>query len=185
MSAKPETNDAQSAPGLPATSTPRIETTRYTYVDSPIGSLLLAGDGETLSLLGFERGKMCRRHEASWRRDDAGFVDARRQLAEYFAGSRQRFELKLAPAGSEFQRAVWSALTRIPFGETWSYGQLAQHLGRPKAARAVGAANGTNPIPVIIPCHRVIGANGRLTGFGGGLMTKRQLLTLEGCRFRE
>jgi methylated-DNA-[protein]-cysteine S-methyltransferase len=101
------------------------------------------------------------------------------QLDEYFAGKRQEFDLPLAPAGTDFQCQVWQGLQEIPFGETWSYGELARHVGRPKASRAVGAANGLNPIPVIIPCHRVIGSNGKLTGFGGGLETKSFLLKLE------
>ena len=151
----------------------------YSYLETPIGTLLLAGDGDSLNLLGFPSGKMQRRHESGWQRQDALFADARQQLLDYFAGDLQAFNLKLAPQGTEFQREVWQALTEIPFGETWSYGQLARHIGRPSASRAVGAANGVNPIPVIIPCHRVIGASGQLTGFGGGLDTKQHLLDLE------
>lgn len=158
----------------------RNAVTRYNYLQTAIGELLLAGDGEALCLLGFPAGKMQRRHEEGWVRDDSCFVQARQQLLEYFAGERQQFTLMLNPRGTEFRRAVWQALTEIPFGETWTYGQLADYIGRPKASRAVGAANGANPIPVIIPCHRVIGAGGKLTGFGGGLATKRQLLELEG-----
>lgn len=153
--------------------------TRYHYHETPIGSLLLAGADERLSLLGFPGGSMARRHESDWREDAAPFREVIRQLDAYFAGELTQFDLPLAPEGTEFQRQVWSALLEIPFGETWSYGQLAERVGRPKAARAVGAANGVNPIPVIIPCHRVVGANGKLTGFGGGLPTKQYLLSLE------
>lgn len=154
-------------------------TTYYHYMASPIGDLLLAGEGDALALLGFPSGSMARRHEAGWKSDAAPFREVIFQLQQYFAGERRDFELELAPLGTVFQQQVWSALQEIPYGETWSYGQLAAHIGRPKASRAVGAANGLNPIPVIIPCHRVIGANGKLTGFGGGLDTKRHLLGLE------
>lgn len=154
-------------------------TTYYHYYDSPIGKLLLAGDSSALSLLGFPGGSMARRHEQGWVEDRAQFKKVIKQLDEYFAGKRRVFDLDLAPGGTEFQQSVWQALTEIPYGETWSYGQLAQHIGKPKASRAVGAANGINPIPVIIPCHRVIGSNGKLTGFGGGLETKSFLLNLE------
>ncbi len=102
-----------------------------------------------------------------------------KQLREYFAGKRADFDLPLAPEGTEFQRSVWRNLQDIPYGETISYGELAKRVGNPKASRAVGAANGQNPIPIVIPCHRVIGANGKLTGFGGGLPTKEALLALE------
>ena len=156
--------------------------TFYTYHDTPIGSLLLAGQGDALSLLGFAQGKMKRRHESGWQRDDEPFSDAMDQLNQYFTGELDTFDLRLAPAGTEFQRTVWQALLEIPYGETWSYGQLAKHIDRPKASRAVGAANGVNPIPIIIPCHRVIGSSGKLTGFGGGLETKEYLLGLESQR---
>ena len=153
--------------------------TYYHYLDTPIGKLLLAGSGEALTLLGFPSGSMARRHEPGWKQDAAPFREVTDQLQQYFAGERRVFELPLAPAGTAFQQQVWSTLQDIPFGDTWSYGQLAAHIGRPRASRAVGAANGLNPIPVIIPCHRVIGASGKLTGFGGGLDTKRYLLDLE------
>lgn len=156
--------------------------TYYCYHCALIGQLLLAGDGESLSLLGFPRGKMLRQHEPGWKRDTGAFAKVTEQLDEYFAGERVAFDLPLQPAGTEFQNTVWKALTKIPYGETWSYGQLASHIGRPKASRAVGAANGLNPIPIIIPCHRVIGSNGKLTGFGGGLETKEFLLNLESQR---
>ena len=155
-------------------------TTYYHYHRTPIGELLLAGDGDHLSLLGFPNGKMKRRHDSDWSNDEAPFQVVCSQLDAYFAGELKVFDLPLMPKGTKFQEAVWQALTEIPYGETWSYGQLAAHIGKPKASRAVGAANGVNPIPVIIPCHRVIGSSGKLTGFGGGLETKQALLELEG-----
>ncbi len=154
-------------------------TTYYTYTETPIGSLLLAGDGENLEQLGFPDGKARRRHEAGWVEDPGRFSGVIGQLRGYFAGELKQFDLPLAPAGTAFQRRVWSALRGIPYGETRSYGELARDTGNGKASRAVGAANGRNPIPVIIPCHRVIGGDGSLTGFGGGLDTKRFLLDLE------
>ena len=157
----------------------RLMATYHTYTDSPIGSLLLAGDGENLHTLGFPGGKMQRRHEPGWVEDAAPFARAIEQLRAYFAGELERFDLPLAPAGTEFQRKVWAALLDIPYGETRSYGELARRIGNDKASRAVGAANGQNPIPVIIPCHRVVGSDGSPTGFGGGLETKRRLLELE------
>lgn len=153
--------------------------TYYHYHNTPIGKLLLAGNGESLSLLGFPSGSMARRHEQDWLADAAPFQDVMQQLDDYFAGKLKTFDLPLAPKGTDFQQQVWRALLEIPYGETWSYGQLAKHIGRPKASRAVGAANGINPIPVIVPCHRVIGSNGKLTGFGGGVETKAFLLELE------
>jgi methylated-DNA-[protein]-cysteine S-methyltransferase len=114
--------------------------------------------------------------------DAARTTELRRQLAEYFAGERREFALRLAPEGTPFERSVWDELLAIPFGETRSYGEIAQAIGRPGAARAVGRANGANPIPIVVPCHRVIGANGSLTGFGGGLAAKSHLLELEGLR---
>lgn len=114
-----------------------------------------------------------------WRRDDRAFAAAREQLRAYLDGCLTTFDLPLAPRGTPFQLEVWRALTEIPAGETISYGELARRIGRPSASRAVGAANGANPLPVVVPCHRVIGANGTLTGFGGGLDTKRWLLALE------
>ncbi|NKB31485.1 MAG: methylated-DNA--[protein]-cysteine S-methyltransferase [Pseudomonadales bacterium] len=154
-------------------------TTYYHYHTSPIGKLLLAGDGDYLGLLGFPSGSMARRHERDWVKDGDPFKEVIFQLESYFAAELKDFELPLAPVGTEFQQTVWDALTEIPYGETWSYGELAKHIGKPKASRAVGAANGLNPIPVIIPCHRVIGSNGKLTGFGGGIKTKQYLLGLE------
>ncbi len=151
----------------------------YTYLDTPIGELLLAGDRHALRILGFPTGPKRRRAESDWELRDAIFVEAKTQLNEYFAGSLQNFSLQLEPSGTPFQLNVLDQLKKIPYGETVSYGEIATRLGNPKAMRAVGAANGRNPIAVIIPCHRVIGANGKLTGFGGGLPTKEALLKLE------
>ncbi|TDJ39846.1 MAG: methylated-DNA--[protein]-cysteine S-methyltransferase [Gammaproteobacteria bacterium] len=154
----------------------------YSYVDSPIGPLLLAGDGEALSVVGFSRGKKSRVAEPDWERRDEAFGRARLELAEYFDGKRQRFDVALLPEGTEFQLAVWSALRDIPYGATRSYREIAEQIGKPTAIRAVGAANGSNPLPIVVPCHRVIGADGSLTGFGGGIETKRFLLELERSR---
>ena len=156
-----------------------MSATVYTRMDSPIGELLLAGDGRTLSLLHMVEGRHPVRIDAAWQRDDDAFADARAQLGEYFAGGRTTFDVPLALEGTPFQRRVWSALLEIPYGETTSYGELARRIGSPRAMRAVGLANGRNPVAVIVPCHRVIGANGTLTGYGGGLERKRLLLELE------
>jgi len=155
---------------------------RYLHHDTPIGPLLLAGDGASLKVIDFPKGKGRREAQEGWIEDAAPFDETRRQLDAYFAGRLQRFSLTLAPEGTAFQQSVWQALQEIPYGTTWSYGALAAHIGRPKASRAVGAANGANPIPIVIPCHRVIGSNGTLTGFGGGLDLKEALLSLEGVR---
>jgi methylated-DNA-[protein]-cysteine S-methyltransferase len=154
----------------------------YTYHESAIGSLLLAGTKAGLSLLGFPQGKMQRRHEPSWVEDSNHFLAVKNQLDLYFSGKLEQFAVSLSPEGTSFQLEVWQALQQIPYGETWSYGELASYINRPKASRAVGAANGVNPIPIIIPCHRVIGSSGKLTGFGGGLETKEFLLKLEAQR---
>jgi methylated-DNA-[protein]-cysteine S-methyltransferase len=152
----------------------------YCYVESPIGKLLIAGDSESVRQINFAKNGKPSAPEAEWQESSRGPVaQAARQLREYFAGSRTDFDLPLAPQGTEFQRYVWRRLQEIPYGETISYGELARRVGNPKASRAVGAANGQNPIPIVIPCHRVIGANGKLTGFGGGLPTKEALLALE------
>jgi methylated-DNA-[protein]-cysteine S-methyltransferase len=151
----------------------------YCYLETPIGDLLLAGDEEALALVGFPQGSMRHDPEPDWIYNEKPFVEARRQLAEYFAGDRKSFELPLKLTGTEFQVRVLEELQRIPYGETKSYRDIAERIGRPKAVRAVGAANGRNPIPIIIPCHRVIGSHGELTGFGGGLDTKEALLRLE------
>jgi methylated-DNA-[protein]-cysteine S-methyltransferase len=152
---------------------------QYCYTQTPIGPLLLAGDNDGLAVVGFPTGKMRREPEPGWIEDAEPFADVIRQLDEYFAGDRQSFELALNPSGTEFQKQVLDALRAIPYGETVSYKDIAERIGKPKAVRAVGAANGRNPIPIIIPCHRVIGSGGKLTGFGGGLETKAALLRLE------
>lgn len=151
----------------------------YTYMDSPVGRLLLAGDRARLKVIGFPRGAKARGAEEAWERYDEPFRKVRRQLEEYFEGSRRQFELDLEPDTTPFQRSVLSALQEIPYGETRSYQDIAVAVGNPKAVRAVGSANGNNPIPIVIPCHRVIGSDGSLTGFGGGLDAKRFLLDLE------
>ena len=151
----------------------------YCYLDTPIGELLLAGDVDALSLVGFPEGAMRHEPEPDWIYNEKPFAEAIRQLNEYFAGERQDFDLPLRLDGTEFQLLVLQELRRIPYGETASYRDVAERIGRPKAMRAVGAANGRNPIPIIVPCHRVIGSSGDLTGFGGGLDTKEALLRLE------
>lgn len=151
----------------------------YCYCPSPIGDLLLAGDGTNLQIVGFPEGKARTRHEEDWIFDDEKFMRAKQQLTAYFAGELQEFDIALAPEGTQFQQSVWKALSTIPYGKTCSYGDIAHQIGKPKASRAVGAANGKNPIPIIIPCHRVIGSTGKLTGFGGGLDAKQSLLGLE------
>ena len=152
----------------------------YCYLETPVGPLLIAGDGEAVRRIEFPGGGRARLSEKDWVEAASGPVgEAARQLLEYFAGARTEFDLPLAPEGTAFQRGVWRLLQDIPYGETISYGELARRAGNPKASRAVGAANGANPIPIVIPCHRVIGSNGKLTGFGGGLPMKEALLSLE------
>jgi methylated-DNA-[protein]-cysteine S-methyltransferase len=152
----------------------------YSYMETPIGTLLIAGDDQAIRKIYFSKNGKPEKPEPDWTESRRGPVgDAIRQLKEYFAGKRADFELTLAPDGTEFQKTVWRQLQEIPYGETISYGELAKRVGNPKASRAVGAANGQNPIPIVIPCHRVIGSNGKLTGFGGGLPTKEKLLALE------
>ena len=151
----------------------------YCYLDTPIGELLLAGDSDALGLVGFPEGAMRREPAPDWIYNEKPFAAAIRQLNEYFAGKRKDFDLPLRLDGTEFQMLVLQELRRIPYGETASYRDVAERIGRPKAMRAVGAANGRNPIPIIVPCHRVIGSHGELTGFGGGLATKEALLRLE------
>ena len=151
----------------------------YTHMASPIGRLLLAGDADGLKLIRFPEESRLRGPAPDWRADKGPFDAALDQLGAYFSGARTEFELTLAPQGTPFQRAVWDALCAIPYGETRSYGEIAGAIGRPTASRAVGAANGSNPLPIVVPCHRVIGATGKLTGFGGGLETKAALLALE------
>lgn len=157
-----------------------MSTTYWTMVDAPIGALRLTADDIGLTGVYMEQ----HRHGpegigADWIRDDERFRAARRQFGEYFAGDRHTFDLPLNPAGTPFQLQVWDALRTIPYGEVRSYRDIAEQIGRPTASRAVGMANGRNPISVIVPCHRVIGASGSLTGYGGGLERKRSLLDLE------
>ncbi len=151
----------------------------YCYFDTLIGELLLAGEAQTLTMIGFPKGAMRRDPEPDWIYKEEPFAIVREQLAEYFSGQRKEFDVPLSLDGTEFQVSVLEALQEIPYGETTSYGAIAKQIGRPKAVRAVGAANGRNPIPIIVPCHRVIGSSGDLTGFGGGLDTKAALLRLE------
>lgn len=150
----------------------------YTYFDSPVGRLLLYGES-CLQGLVFPHGKTPQKIGADWHNDPSGFEPVKNQLDLYFQGRLTCFDLELDMGGTAFQRQVWKQLTKIPYGRTISYGQLAEDIGNPKAFRAVGLANGKNPIPVIVPCHRVIGKNGSLTGFGGGMAVKRFLLDLE------
>ena len=158
-----------------------MNTLYYDRFDSPIGPLTIAADTHGLRHVLFASHCRPAAGQAQWQHapDAAVLAEPRRQLLQYLQGQRQAFQLPLAPVGTPFQQAVWAALARIPFGQTWSYRQLAGDIGRPTAVRAVGAANGRNPLPIILPCHRVIGSNGQLTGFAGGLVVKQALLQLE------
>ena len=153
----------------------------FSYFASPIGRLLLTSDGTALTGLYMEPSRKAKSTEG-WVQDAgvAPLAATLRQLSEYFAGTRREFDLPLRPDGTPFQTRVWRELVEIPYGETWSYGQLAKRIGNPSASRAVGLANGRNPISILVPCHRVIGADGSLTGYGGGLERKRWLLVHEG-----
>ena len=151
----------------------------YERMPSPIGELLLVGDGERLNAVHLQAGRYPQPVADGWRPGDGALADARDQLERYFDGRLTEFDLDLAPEGTEFQRRVWHELERIPYGETACYAELAERIGRPGAARAVGAANGRNPIAVVVPCHRVIGADGALTGYAGGIDAKWLLLELE------
>jgi len=158
---------------------------RYVYkiVNSPVGKLTLVASGDGLAGILWENDRP-HRVRLDLQAEDEGhpvLLETERQLGEYFAGQRKAFALKLDVAGTPFQRQVWNALLTIPFGETRSYGQIASQIGSPSAVRAVGAANGRNPISIVAPCHRVIGSTGRLTGFAGGLAVKARLLALEGA----
>jgi len=152
----------------------------YTTIESPVGRLLLAGDQLGLRRVSFENSKRSTPLQPGWKRDSGSFTEVIRQLQAYFGGELKDFDLPLSLEGTDFQLCVWRSLSTIPYGETISYGQLAHRIGKAKAVRAVGLANRCNPIPIIIPCHRVIGSNGSLTGFGGGLSIKKKLLALEG-----
>ena len=166
--------------GMAPLPTPSIDaTTSCAVFDSPLGPLLATTDGVALTGLFMSVSPDGPAIDPSWRRDDEALAPVGVQLREYFDGRRTAFDLPLAPTGTPFQMRVWRALRAIPYGETISYGELARRIGTPSASRAVGLANGRNPIAVIVPCHRVIGADGSLTGYGGGLERKRILLELE------
>jgi len=154
----------------------------YVDIDSPVGPLRLVADDGGLRRIDFLKTKV--KVDASWRNDAAALKETLHQLRLYFAGELEEFDLVLAPEGTSFQLGVWHQLCKIPYGETISYGELAKRVGNPNASRAVGLANGSNPIPIIIPCHRVIGSNGKLTGYGGGLPIKEKLLALERRQLR-
>ncbi len=151
----------------------------YQYLDSPLGRLRLVSDGKHLVSIEFDGGHTCTATDCEL--SDQLLQDCASQLQEYFAGTRHSFDLPLAPGGTQFQQSVWQQLTQIPHGQTCSYKDIATGIGKPKAVRAVGAANGRNPIPIVVPCHRVIGSDGSLTGFAGGIGMKKQLLELEGA----
>jgi methylated-DNA-[protein]-cysteine S-methyltransferase len=161
-----------------------MDSTRFAHVNSPVGILTLAADDAGLRQINFRCDGQPAPVDSSWVEDASTFSEATRQLLAYFAGELEDFDLPLAPLGTAFQQKVWSELRNIPYGQTISYGELAGRIGNPKASRAVGLANGSNPIPIIIPCHRVIGANGKLTGYGGGLEIKEKLLALERRQLR-
>jgi methylated-DNA-[protein]-cysteine S-methyltransferase len=151
----------------------------YDTIESPIGRIVLAGSGESLSFVGLPESRNPIVIPGEWKRDPEAFAEARQQFAAYFSGSLREFSLRLSPQGTEFRQRVWQALCTIPYATTISYAELARRIGNPKASRAVGLANGANPLSIIVPCHRVIGANGSLTGYGGGLKAKQFLLDLE------
>jgi methylated-DNA-[protein]-cysteine S-methyltransferase len=155
----------------------------YDFHDSPHGRMLLVASDDGLTGVYFDGQKYHPQLEAGWRHDarHAPLRQAKRELAEYFDGERKRFETALAPEGTPFQRAVWKAISTVGFGKTITYGELAQRAGCPGSARAAGAATGRNPISIIVPCHRIVGSNGSLTGYAGGLEKKRALLALEGA----
>lgn len=151
----------------------------YTFMDTPIGPFLVAGNEHALFHTSFSTGRRPREPRPDWIAESGPIQSYVDQFNAYFDGELTAFDMKLAPSGSPFQMQVWAALQEIPYGVTWSYGQLAKHIGDPGASQAVGAANGANPLPIVIPCHRVVGGDGTLTGFGGGLETKLTLLSLE------
>jgi methylated-DNA-[protein]-cysteine S-methyltransferase len=155
----------------------------YTELDSPIGPVTIVSNGAAITAVSMRPAAVVTAGAGDWIRDDERLADARTQLEQYFAGGRRTFSLDLAPDGTPFQQQVWAALRDIPFGETRSYGELAATLGRPGSARAVGAANRSNPIGIVVPCHRVIGADGTLTGYAGGMERKEFLLRHEGARY--
>lgn len=156
---------------------------RFTIIDSPIGELMGIGEsarpGALATLAGLFTIGHHRRPDPVWTREDGAFTDLRSQLAEYFAGTRRQFDLPLAADGTGFQRSVWAALRDVPYGQTASYAQIAAKVGSPSAYRAVGSANGRNPLSIIVPCHRIVGADGKLVGYAGGIDAKRWLLAHE------
>lgn len=156
------------------------DTINYQFLDSPLGRLRLVSDGHALLRIEFAG----QHGSDGTQQDDPVLAQTARQLQEYFSGQRQHFDLPLGARGTSFQSSVWQALCKIPYGELRSYQDIANSIGKHSAVRAVGAANGRNPIPIVVPCHRVIGSNGRLTGFAGGLPAKQLLLELEGAEFR-
>ncbi|MEM9750217.1 MAG: methylated-DNA--[protein]-cysteine S-methyltransferase [Pseudomonadota bacterium] len=163
-----------------------MDTQIFARLETPIGPLLLAGAPPRLRVIAFpqEDGEAAAPPD-DWVREDDAFITAQTQLTEYFDGRRTAFDLDLDPRGTPFQKKVWARLPEVPFGETATYGEIAKAIGAPKASRAVGAANGRNPLPIVVPCHRIIGSGGALTGFAGGLPLKRRLLALEARVFGE
>lgn len=155
------------------------KTRYYCVIESPVGKLLLAGNAQALTHVSFQDGRRSTQPDPQWTYSETPFQKSIQQLHEYFSGKRKTFKIKLAPEGTPFQRKVWDALQTIPYGRTLSYRQIANAIGKPQAVRAVGAANGQNPLSIVIPCHRVIGSNGKLVGFGGGLPIKEALLSHE------
>ncbi|HEY3179210.1 MAG TPA: methylated-DNA--[protein]-cysteine S-methyltransferase [Casimicrobiaceae bacterium] len=154
---------------------------RYCWTKSPLGDVLLVANGDALSGVYFADQKYLPPIDPAWQEDQERAVlrSAHNQLGQYFAGSRRRFELTLAPTGTPFQRAVWNAIAQVPWGETLTYAELASRVGHPGSARAAGAATGRNPLSIVVPCHRIVGSDGSLTGYAGGLDRKRKLLVLE------
>lgn len=157
----------------------KVTSMQYEFLETPIGRLLLVGDEYGLCQIEFPGADQSERIEPAWQRGRRSLSIAIEQLRAYFAGDLHVFDVALAARGTEFRKKVWAELSRIPYAETISYGELARRIDEPRASRAVGAANGANPLPIIVPCHRVIGANGKLTGFSGGLSIKRWLLDHE------
>jgi len=156
-----------------------LKTIYFTLLESQLGEVLLAGDEEGLRQISFMAGNSPHLPGEDWIESREPLWEAREQIGAYFRGERKTFDLPLAPEGTPFQQTVWNALREIPYGRTITYGELARRIGQPTASRAVGAANGRNPLPIIVPCHRVIGSNGELTGFRGGIHLKAGLLELE------
>jgi methylated-DNA-[protein]-cysteine S-methyltransferase len=157
----------------------------YTWLDTPAGKLLLTGDGKTITGMYWKVFKRTPQVAPDWVEDKEVFAEVIRQLAEYFAGQRQQFDLVYKAVGTPFQARVWQELAELPFGHTCTYLELAERIGRPKAVRAVAGAVGNNPISIVVPCHRVLGAKTRLTGYAGGLESKATLLRLEGIAYKK